>query len=437
MTINANRPKSRRLGAVASLLARGVGGLRRRGVFAGGLLRGSLVGVPDHRKGVPPGRRGPIGGRQRDLRHRTGHARTDSLVPDQRRAGGAGRVPRDPHAVPLARPQHRGGRSGFPASRTAGGRNSKPPHGATGQKDSRSPSGQAGTDGESRPARANTSRSTSSGRGPATKPFSDTIRLGADPARIAPPGARHRQDRRQRANRLRGGFGPPRRLPRLSARLREGQTRGSVADRRKNLLGFILGVFRPDEMLEAALAKLQPEGIDVCLYDPSVPGRGMSVPLPCVAGPQAALEARRFGQALRSERHAPSRQARRGGASLDDRLSADARLRRRPPDVVVLGRVGGRAGLHRPAGRPPAAEHRSPGVCRTIAGRAPPLRPRVGGKGPRADRRHPPRPGGGHLPAGLGVAMARRGDGHAHPPDRADRARCWPRRRAGPPPRPR
>jgi CHASE1-domain containing sensor protein len=48
----------------------------------------------------------------------------------------------------------------------------------------------------------------------------------------------------------------------------------SVADRRKNLLGFILGVFRPGEMLETALAKLQPEGIDVCLYDPLVPANG-------------------------------------------------------------------------------------------------------------------------------------------------------------------
>ena len=51
----------------------------------------------------------------------------------------------------------------------------------------------------------------------------------------------------------------------------KGQPTGSVAERRKNLLGFLIGVFRPNEMLEAALAKLQPEGIDVCLYDPSVP----------------------------------------------------------------------------------------------------------------------------------------------------------------------
>jgi HD-GYP domain-containing protein (c-di-GMP phosphodiesterase class II)/CHASE1-domain containing sensor protein len=48
----------------------------------------------------------------------------------------------------------------------------------------------------------------------------------------------------------------------------------SLADRRKHLLGFILGLFRPDEMLESALAKLQPEGIDVCLYDPSAPVKG-------------------------------------------------------------------------------------------------------------------------------------------------------------------
>ena len=46
------------------------------------------------------------------------------------------------------------------------------------------------------------------------------------------------------------------------------------ADRRKNLFGFLLGVFRPDEMLESALAKLEPIGIDVCLYDPSEPANG-------------------------------------------------------------------------------------------------------------------------------------------------------------------
>ncbi len=43
----------------------------------------------------------------------------------------------------------------------------------------------------------------------------------------------------------------------------------NVAERRKFLAGFILGVFRPNEMIVAALSKLQPEGIDVTLYDPS------------------------------------------------------------------------------------------------------------------------------------------------------------------------
>ncbi len=43
----------------------------------------------------------------------------------------------------------------------------------------------------------------------------------------------------------------------------------TVADRRKNLLGFILGVFRPIEMINAALAKLQPAGINVGLMDAS------------------------------------------------------------------------------------------------------------------------------------------------------------------------
>jgi putative two-component system response regulator len=47
-----------------------------------------------------------------------------------------------------------------------------------------------------------------------------------------------------------------------------------LADRRQHLVGFILGVFRPNEMLEAALAKLQPEGIDVYLYDAAAPEAG-------------------------------------------------------------------------------------------------------------------------------------------------------------------
>jgi CHASE1-domain containing sensor protein len=45
----------------------------------------------------------------------------------------------------------------------------------------------------------------------------------------------------------------------------------SLADRRKYLLGFILGVFRPSDMLDAALGQLKPEGIDVGLFDSSAP----------------------------------------------------------------------------------------------------------------------------------------------------------------------
>ena len=45
----------------------------------------------------------------------------------------------------------------------------------------------------------------------------------------------------------------------------------TLADRRKYLYGFILGVFRPKDMLDAALGQLKPEGIDVGLYDSSVP----------------------------------------------------------------------------------------------------------------------------------------------------------------------
>jgi HD-GYP domain-containing protein (c-di-GMP phosphodiesterase class II) len=46
----------------------------------------------------------------------------------------------------------------------------------------------------------------------------------------------------------------------------------TIADRRASLMGYILGVFRPADMIESALAKLQPEGIDVGLYDPSDTG---------------------------------------------------------------------------------------------------------------------------------------------------------------------
>jgi HD-GYP domain-containing protein (c-di-GMP phosphodiesterase class II)/CHASE1-domain containing sensor protein len=41
----------------------------------------------------------------------------------------------------------------------------------------------------------------------------------------------------------------------------------TVEERRKNLLGFVLGVFRPGNLLEWALGELQPQGIDVCLRD--------------------------------------------------------------------------------------------------------------------------------------------------------------------------
>jgi HD-GYP domain-containing protein (c-di-GMP phosphodiesterase class II)/CHASE1-domain containing sensor protein len=50
-----------------------------------------------------------------------------------------------------------------------------------------------------------------------------------------------------------------------------------VADRRQNLMGFILGVFRPIDMIDAALAKLQPEGIDVALFDASEPASDRAV----------------------------------------------------------------------------------------------------------------------------------------------------------------
>lgn len=51
----------------------------------------------------------------------------------------------------------------------------------------------------------------------------------------------------------------------------KGKPVATVADRRQNLAGFVIGVFRPSEMIESAVAKLQSEGIDVGLFDPSDP----------------------------------------------------------------------------------------------------------------------------------------------------------------------
>jgi HD-GYP domain-containing protein (c-di-GMP phosphodiesterase class II)/CHASE1-domain containing sensor protein len=55
----------------------------------------------------------------------------------------------------------------------------------------------------------------------------------------------------------------------------KGRPTEATTERRQHLLGFVLGVFRPDEMIESALKQLHPEGIDVCLYDPtaSIDGR--------------------------------------------------------------------------------------------------------------------------------------------------------------------
>jgi CHASE1-domain containing sensor protein len=51
----------------------------------------------------------------------------------------------------------------------------------------------------------------------------------------------------------------------------KGKPIDTVADRQKNLVGFVLGIFRPGEMIESAVAKLQSEGIDIGLHDPSDP----------------------------------------------------------------------------------------------------------------------------------------------------------------------
>ena len=45
----------------------------------------------------------------------------------------------------------------------------------------------------------------------------------------------------------------------------------TLPDRRKYLMGCILGIFRPSDMLDVALAPMKPEGIDVGLFDASAP----------------------------------------------------------------------------------------------------------------------------------------------------------------------
>jgi HD-GYP domain-containing protein (c-di-GMP phosphodiesterase class II) len=43
----------------------------------------------------------------------------------------------------------------------------------------------------------------------------------------------------------------------------------SLEDRRRNFRGAVVGVFQPDVLIESTIAQLQPEGIDVCLFDSS------------------------------------------------------------------------------------------------------------------------------------------------------------------------
>jgi HD-GYP domain-containing protein (c-di-GMP phosphodiesterase class II)/CHASE1-domain containing sensor protein len=49
----------------------------------------------------------------------------------------------------------------------------------------------------------------------------------------------------------------------------KGKPAGNLEERRENFRGVVLGVFKPSDMIESALERLQPEGIDVCLYDAS------------------------------------------------------------------------------------------------------------------------------------------------------------------------
>ncbi len=52
---------------------------------------------------------------------------------------------------------------------------------------------------------------------------------------------------------------------------RKGAPRDSIEDRRANLEGFVLAVFRAGDLVESALAQLEPTGIDAVVYDNSAP----------------------------------------------------------------------------------------------------------------------------------------------------------------------
>ncbi len=122
----------------------------------------------------------------------------------------------------------------------------------------------------------------------------------------------------------------------------------NVADRRKYLLGFVLGVFRPSDMLDAA-RPLKPEGIDVCLYDPSSLASGQPLDFHASRTREDRSKPIDPSRLDDSRGHALPSQARRGRASLDDRLPADAPIRRLAKSLVALGRHGDRAGVYRRA----------------------------------------------------------------------------------------
>jgi len=56
---------------------------------------------------------------------------------------------------------------------------------------------------------------------------------------------------------------------------RKGCPTETVGQRRANLAGFVVGAFRIGDLLDGALAGLQPRGVDVALYDVSEPGQGL------------------------------------------------------------------------------------------------------------------------------------------------------------------
>ena len=168
----------------------------------------------------------------------------------------------------------------------------------------------------------------------------------ADSLGIAPISPRHRRHRRQRAICFHPGqnFGVIGFLVCLPV-YRIDKPSETVANRGRISSDFWWGIFRPADMIGAALEKLQPQGIDISLYDFIGRGHQYAVLRPRLAGPAktATITSSRTAcsSAMALKYSTPSRHFR---GSLDDRLRANpqefyAEHKTAWPWVVCCGRA--------------------------------------------------------------------------------------------------